>query len=213
MPSSRRNPSSCRAARRRSAREKRWINSSAGGGLLYSGHTRRSAASVSVAAGLLCSYPGCILKDDLQPPSGSRYEGVAAVPNVSLEAVPIQQHDLPDDGPPSGMSGQPATSLFDDGDGVSPGRSPDIQMHVQACVLTYVSEELCEGAVARTLDANEDDAPRFYRAPPHPHLNRSSERRRAHPRGTWGRGGRRDAGHGHPGLRARGSRHHGSSRQ
>ena len=145
--------------------------------------------------------------------AGSRYEGVAAVPNVSLEAVPIQQHDLPDDGPPSGMSGQPATSLFDDGDGVSAGRSPDIQMHVQACVLTYVSEELCEGAVARTLDANEDDAPRFYRAPPHPHLNRSSERRRARPRGTWGRGGRRDAGHGHPGLRARGSRHHGSSRQ
>ena len=55
------NSSSCRAARRRSSRAKRWINSSAVGGLLYSRHTRRSAASVSFAAGLRCSYPGCSL--------------------------------------------------------------------------------------------------------------------------------------------------------
>ena len=62
--------------------------------------------------------------------------GVAPVLPVSLEAVPIQQHHLPDDGPPSGMSGQAAAGLFDNGDSVAAGRSLDVQMQVQACFLT-----------------------------------------------------------------------------
>ena len=54
------------------------------------------------------------LKDDFQPPLGRRDKCVATVLSVSIKAVPIQQHDLPSEKPPAGMSGDPTTGLFDD---------------------------------------------------------------------------------------------------
>ena len=69
-----------------------------------------------------------VLKDELQVPSARDGKGIAASPQVLLDAVSVQQYQsgaylsLP------GISRQVAPGFLDDRDGITAARQRDVQM-------------------------------------------------------------------------------------
>ena len=221
MVSSRHDSSSCRAARCRSARAKRRISSLAVGGLLYSGHTRRSSANVSFASGRLRSHPRCNLSS-----SPSRFGSWSTLSSrhpvaTALASRPLRRSVSSRSRSSStsclAMCGLPGClASLRPASSTTAAESPPAPSLTSRCRCRPASSQKCPRSWTNARSLLPSTPTKTIRRGAtglrrRIAVSRASGHHPARRRGTWNRGGLRGASRERPGLRARRSHRRGSS--